>query len=108
MANNQFCWHERIDGKEYETLDEVSGDECGFAWKSLSGSKHWGSIHFEAQARGVTLINVEMEYVPEAGSPAAQAMEEKVEGDLAAFKRFVENQQKKKPLEQSAFEESNT
>jgi uncharacterized membrane protein len=109
MAKNQLCWHERIDGKEYQTLVEVdvlSGEKCGFAWKSLSGPRHWGSIHFEAQARGVTLINVEMDYVPETGSPTAQAVGEKVAGDLGAFKRFVENQQKKEPLEQSAVEES--
>jgi uncharacterized membrane protein len=97
-AKNQLCWLESIDGKDIQTLvevGEVATNESGFSWKSLSGPKHWGSIHFEPKTHGVTLISVEMEYVPEAGSPTAQSLGEKVEGDLQAFKRFVENQQKK-------------
>jgi uncharacterized membrane protein len=108
-AKNQLCWHERIDGKEIQTLVEVgdvASNESGFSWKSLSGPKHWGSIRFQAQARGVTLINVEMEYLPEAGSPTAQAFAEKVEGDLGAFKKFVEGQQNREILESTSVHES--
>lgn len=112
VAKNRLCWHESIDGKTHETLVEVNAlasGQCGFAWKSISGPKHWGTIQFEAQAHvGTTLIQVQMEYVPEPGSPTAQALAKKVEGDLRSFKRFVEAEQKKKSSQRTSVHRSDT
>jgi uncharacterized membrane protein len=96
MAKNQLCWVEIIDGQEFQTLVEISAlssGQCGFSWRTLSGPNPWGSIHFEARARGTTEVRVMMECLPEAGSPSPEAFEEKVEIDLAAFKKFVESSQ---------------
>jgi hypothetical protein len=85
MAKNQICWVETIDGQEFQTLVETKYSSV------FPGPNHWGSIYFEARPRGTTEVRVMMECMPEAGSPSPEAFGDKVERDLAAFKKFVES-----------------
>jgi hypothetical protein len=63
MGKNQICWVETIDEQEFQTLVEIDYSS------DFPESNHWGSIHFEARARGTTEVRVMMECMPELGSP---------------------------------------
>jgi hypothetical protein len=99
-------FHSTLPRRAVSHLESLWKLETSRRLPKIHGHRAGSAANGQKPTRGVTLVQVEMEYLPEPGSPTAQALGEKVDGDLAAFKRFVESQQKKELLDQTALKEN--
>lgn len=90
-------WRAEIGGKIEEWTAEIFeqvADEC-IAWRSLTGARNSGVVHFEPIDEEHTRVRVRVEYEPlgaiemvgdSLGFPSAR-----IAGDLERFKEFIEN-----------------
>ena len=97
LDDNKLHWKAEIAGKQEEWDAEITEQipDQRIAWRSTSGAKNRGTIHFSAQGANETEVTLEVEYEPEGvienlgdllGLVAAR-----VTGDLGRFKAFIES-----------------
>src|SRR5438309_8309373 len=94
---NRSWWELVLDGRSFafeaETTQLIPGEAIG--WKSVSGTKHSGRVHF-AKLGNDTVVHITMNYAPPLGrwnrllSPATPHIESLVEQALRDFKAAVE------------------
>lgn len=99
---NRSHWRARIGGIEEEWDAETTSQEPqrAISWRSVSGVKNRGDIHFDPVSNG-TKITVHVEYDPPASilGDAAEAVyvgrrfEQSLEEDLNSFKETIEHNQ---------------
>ena len=90
-------WLVEVDGRPFEfhavTSQQIPNQAIG--WKSVSGPKHSGRIHF-ARLGNDTLVHVTMNYAPPLGrfgrllAPITDHLESQIEEALRDFKRSLE------------------
>jgi uncharacterized membrane protein len=89
-------WKAEIAGKAEEWNAEITEQipDQRIAWRSTSGAKNSGAINFAAQGANQTEVYLEVEYEPngivENLGDMLGLVSERVQGDLARFKLFIE------------------
>jgi len=90
-------WVLEVDGRELEFAAEIAQliPNQSIGWKSITGPKHSGRIHF-AQLGNDSLVHVSMNYAPPLGrfgrllAPITDHLESHIEQALRDFKRALE------------------
>ena len=90
-------WRAARNGAEVEWDSEITDQvpDHHIAWRDTSGPKNAGSIDFEPVQPDKTRVHLTIECNPSGawsdGGPAAQAISQRVEQDLARFKKLLES-----------------
>ena len=91
-------WRARVGGKEKRWLAEIAEQipDARIAWHATEGSSNAGVVTFHRLADDKTRVMLQMEYEPERllekVGDALGLLQRRVDGDLARFKTFVEQQ----------------
>jgi len=97
-------WVLAVDGRQLEFAAEIAQliPNQAIGWKSITGPKHSGRIHF-AQLGNDTLVHVSMNYAPPLGrfgrllAPITDHLESHIEQALRDFKRALEEPGERRP-----------
>src|SRR5207248_1541450 len=96
LDDKYLHWKAKIAGKEEEWDAEIYEQvpDRRIAWRSISGAKNAGAVHFEAIAPGKTRVSLALNYDPEGVlenvGQALGIVLMRVKGDLERFKEFIE------------------
>ena len=89
-------WRAEIGGKEVEWTSEITQQlpDERITWRSTSGAKNGGTITFVPQGAAKTKVQLCIEYEPEGAAESTASaiglVSQRVAGDLARFKDFIE------------------
>lgn len=97
VSGEHSNWVLEVDGRPFEFAAETKQliPNQAIGWKSLTGPKHSGRIHF-ARLGNDTLVHVSMNYAPPLGrlgrlmAPITDHLESQIERALREFKRALE------------------
>ncbi|HWC19703.1 MAG TPA: SRPBCC family protein [Terriglobales bacterium] len=97
VNGDRSTWVVEIDGRpfEFEAVISQLVPNQAIGWKSVTGPKHSGRIHF-ARLGDATLVHVTMNYAPPLGrlgrllAPITDHLESQIEEALRDFKRSLE------------------
>lgn len=98
LDDTRLHWKAQIAGKSEEWDAEIIEQipDQRIAWRSTSGAKNSGTIHFSALDTHQTKVTLEVEYEPEGMienlGDLLGLVSARVSGDLARFKEFIETQ----------------
>lgn len=96
LDDKRLHWKAEIAGKSEEWDAEITEQvpDRRIAWRSTSGAKNTGTIHFSPQDVNQTEVTLEVEYEPEGVIENLGDMlglvSARVSGDLTRFKEFIE------------------
>jgi HSP20 family molecular chaperone IbpA/uncharacterized membrane protein len=87
-------WRVDRDGAELEWDSEITDQvpDHHIAWRDTSGPKNAGCITFQPVQPDKTRVYMTIDCDPADAEPAAQAISQRVEEDLARFKKMLESQ----------------
>ena len=97
LDDKRLHWVAEIGGRRREWDAEIVDQEPDqrVAWRAIDGKTNAGAVTFQPAGAERTKVNVEIEYDVEGFTEkAADAMgiiEDRVEGDLKRFKKFIES-----------------
>lgn len=92
IAEGRYFWRAEHDGIPYESVEEISLRIPGkrIAWRNVSGSENSGLVSFDELGEMLTRVTLELAYEPDSGWHEPNALGERIEGTLRAFKELVE------------------
>jgi uncharacterized membrane protein len=96
ISDTQLHWRASIAGKQEEWDAEIieQTPDQQVAWRSTSGTENSGTVRFTPMGAEQTRVTVVMGYEPEGivekVGDAIGMVDQRVEGDLERFKRFIE------------------
>jgi uncharacterized membrane protein len=96
LDDKRLHWKAEIAGKSEEWDAEIIEQipDQRIAWRSTSGAKNSGTIHFFAHSLDQTEVTLEVEYEPEGIvenlGDLLGLVSARVSGDLTRFKEFIE------------------
>ncbi|MGH9178149.1 MAG: SRPBCC family protein [Acidimicrobiales bacterium] len=97
LDDKRLHWVAEIGGRRREWDAEIVNQEPDrrVAWRAIDGKTNAGVVRFQPETGERTKVDVEVEYDTEGFTEkAADAMgiiEDRVEGDLERFKKFIES-----------------
>ena len=97
LDDKRLHWRASVAGKTEEWDAEITDQvpDQRVAWRSTSGAENSGVISFAPAGADQTLVTAVMGYEPEGIVEKAGDMigliDQRVEGDLERFKKFIEN-----------------
>jgi len=100
IDNKRLHWVAEIGGKRKEWEAEIyeQAPDEKIAWRSTSGARNFGVVHFKPLDANRTEVHLKMNYEPEGVSEQVGDMlgvvGRRVEGDLKRFKEFLQERQK--------------
>ena len=91
-GENQFTWKGERDGKEFQSVAEVTLQIPGkrLAWRNDRESENSGVVCFERQPDGKTMINFKVAYTQDSGWQEPSVLEKRLEDNLQNFKSLIE------------------
>jgi len=97
LDNKHLHWVAEIGGKrkewDAEIFEQVPDEKI--AWRSTSGSRNFGVVHFRPLDQGRTEVHLKLNYEPEGVTEQIGGMlgvvGRRVEGDLQRFKEFIQS-----------------
>jgi uncharacterized membrane protein len=96
LDDRRLHWRAEIGGKEKEWDAQITEQvpDQRIAWRSISGSSNAGIVTFSPLSENSSRITVRMDYDPEGLTEnvgdTLGVVSQRVEGDLARFKKFIE------------------
>ena len=96
LDDRRLHWVAEIGGRQREWDAEIvdQAPDQRVEWRAIDGKTNAGVVTFQPEGADRTKVNVEIEYHTEgAAEKVADAMgiiEDRVEGDLKRFKKFIE------------------
>jgi uncharacterized membrane protein len=97
LDDRRMQWRAQILGKETEWQAEITEQvpDKRIAWRSISGTPNAGVVTFHPVSENTCRVMIQMEYDPqgfvESTGDTLGLVEQRVEGDLARFKDFIES-----------------
>jgi uncharacterized membrane protein len=97
LDDRRLHWRAEIGGKEKEWEAEITEQvpDQRIAWRSIGGAVNAGEVRFNLLSENSARITVRMDYEPgglaENVGDALGVVSQRVEGDLARFKEFIES-----------------
>ena len=99
LDNNHLHWVADVGGKrkewDAEIFEQVPDEKI--AWRSMSGARNIGVVHFKPLDQNRTELHIKMNYDPEGVTEHLGDMlgvvGRRVEGDLKRFKEFLQKRQ---------------
>lgn len=96
LDDKRLHWKAEIAGKseEWDAVITEQIPDQRIAWRSTSGAKNSGAIHFMADGANQTKMTLDVDYEPEGVienlGDLLGLVSARVSGDLARFKKFIE------------------
>jgi len=92
LEERRFYWRAERDGIPYEAVEEMSLaiPNRRIAWRNVSGKENSGVVSLETISPDVTLVTLELAYVPDSGWHEPAALAERIERILEAFRDLAE------------------
>jgi uncharacterized membrane protein len=92
LDEGRFYWRAERDGVPYEAVEEISLmiPNHRIAWRNVSGAENSGVVSFDAILPDVTVVTLDLAYVPDSGWHEPSALATRIERTLEAFRDLAE------------------
>jgi len=92
VSEGRFYWRAEREGLSYESVEEISLmiPNHRIAWRNVSGSENSGVVSFERLGLESTRVTLDMAYVPDSGWHDPEALAQRIERTLDAFRELIE------------------
>jgi uncharacterized membrane protein len=92
VDERHFYWRAERDGVPYESVEEISLTipNHRIAWRNVAGEENSGVVSFDAISPEVTRVTLDLAYVPDSGWNEPDALAERIEDTLDAFRDLAE------------------